>query len=100
MTPEILRRCSSCGASFPEGSMFCPDCGRALTKKSESTKSQADADEHSHADEATENAASNSTQATVAPPSHPAKVQPSTQTGLADSIPPEHEISAKKESIE
>src|SRR5207248_1013952 len=100
MTPEILRRCSSCGASFPEGSIFCPDCGRALTRKAESTKSQADSDEHSHADEATENTASDSTQATVTPPSHSAKVQPSAQTELVDSISPANEISAKKESIE
>src|SRR5437660_2230096 len=30
MSPEISRRCNSCGASTPEGSMFCPECGKEL----------------------------------------------------------------------
>ncbi len=30
MTPEILHRCESCGASIREAAMFCPECGKPL----------------------------------------------------------------------
>jgi hypothetical protein len=30
--PEISHRCSSCGASVREPAMFCPDCGKPLSK--------------------------------------------------------------------
>ena len=40
MQPEILRRCNSCGASTPEGSMFCPECGQALRAKSSPEKAE------------------------------------------------------------
>ena len=29
--PEIFRRCTSCGASFSSGALFCPQCGYATT---------------------------------------------------------------------
>ena len=29
--PEIFRRCTSCGASFSSGALFCPQCGSATT---------------------------------------------------------------------
>ena len=31
MQPEILTRCSSCGATVREPGMFCPECGKPLT---------------------------------------------------------------------
>ena len=34
MQPEISRRCLACGASFREGALFCPECGKPLTKTS------------------------------------------------------------------
>jgi hypothetical protein len=30
MTPEILQRCESCGATIREPAMFCPECGKAI----------------------------------------------------------------------
>ena len=30
MEPEIARRCHDCGASVRSGSVFCPQCGKAL----------------------------------------------------------------------
>ena len=30
MTPEILQRCESCGATIREAAMFCPECGKPL----------------------------------------------------------------------
>jgi predicted nucleic acid-binding Zn-ribbon protein len=30
MTPEILHRCESCGATIREAAMFCPECGKPL----------------------------------------------------------------------
>jgi hypothetical protein len=30
--PEISHRCASCGASVREPAMFCPDCGKPLSK--------------------------------------------------------------------
>lgn len=30
MQPEILHRCSSCGASIREQAMFCPECGKPM----------------------------------------------------------------------
>jgi predicted RNA-binding Zn-ribbon protein involved in translation (DUF1610 family) len=30
--PEIARRCSSCGASIRQQSMFCPQCGTAISQ--------------------------------------------------------------------
>jgi predicted nucleic acid-binding Zn-ribbon protein len=37
MTPEILHRCESCGATIREAAMFCPECGKPLagTKQEE-----------------------------------------------------------------
>ncbi|HYV25389.1 MAG TPA: zinc ribbon domain-containing protein [Pyrinomonadaceae bacterium] len=37
MTPEILHRCESCGATIREAAMFCPECGQplAVTKPEE-----------------------------------------------------------------
>jgi predicted nucleic acid-binding Zn-ribbon protein len=37
MTPEILHRCESCGATIREAAMFCPECGQplAITKQEE-----------------------------------------------------------------
>ena len=32
MQPEISHRCDSCGASVREPAMFCPDCGKPLSK--------------------------------------------------------------------
>ena len=32
MQPEISHRCASCGASVREPAMFCPDCGKPLSK--------------------------------------------------------------------
>ena len=40
MQPEILRRCNSCGASTAEGSMFCPECGQALSANSSPEKAE------------------------------------------------------------
>jgi len=37
MQPEISRRCLACGASFREGALFCPECGRPLTKAPDGT---------------------------------------------------------------
>lgn len=31
MHPEISRRCLACGASYREGALFCPECGKPLT---------------------------------------------------------------------
>jgi hypothetical protein len=36
--PEILRRCLDCGASFPSGSAFCPQCGVMTGSTSATTK--------------------------------------------------------------
>ena len=41
MQPEISRRCNSCGASTPEGAMFCPECGQALTAEPQASNAQA-----------------------------------------------------------
>ena len=30
--PEISHRCASCGASIREPAMFCPDCGKPLSR--------------------------------------------------------------------
>ena len=39
MLPEISHRCSSCGASVRErDALFCPECGKALSKKSTEPK--------------------------------------------------------------
>jgi DNA-directed RNA polymerase subunit M/transcription elongation factor TFIIS len=37
MTPEILHRCESCGATIRQAAMFCPECGKplAVTKQEE-----------------------------------------------------------------
>lgn len=37
MTPEILHRCESCGATIRDAAMFCPECGKPLagTKQEE-----------------------------------------------------------------
>ena len=32
MEPEIARRCHDCGASVRSGSVFCPQCGKALKR--------------------------------------------------------------------
>jgi uncharacterized Zn finger protein (UPF0148 family) len=32
MQPEISRRCLACGASFREGALFCPECGKPLAR--------------------------------------------------------------------
>src|SRR5216117_1109297 len=32
MQPEISHRCASCGGSIREPAMFCPDCGKPLSK--------------------------------------------------------------------
>ena len=37
MLPEISRRCLACGASFREGALFCPECGKPLTKAADGT---------------------------------------------------------------
>ncbi len=37
MQPEISRRCLACGASFSEGALFCPECGKPLTKAANGT---------------------------------------------------------------
>src|SRR2546427_5369447 len=37
MLPEISRRCLACGASFREGALFCPECGKPLTKPADGT---------------------------------------------------------------
>ena len=42
MLPEISQRCGSCGASIREAAMFCPECGKALTQPSASTKPSGD----------------------------------------------------------
>ena len=34
MQPEISHRCTSCGVSVREPAMFCPECGKALSKSS------------------------------------------------------------------
>jgi len=33
--PEISRRCLACGASYREDALFCPQCGKPLTKTPE-----------------------------------------------------------------
>ena len=41
MQPEILHRCSSCGAAirdFEAGVLFCPECGKALAPKNHESK--------------------------------------------------------------
>jgi predicted nucleic acid-binding Zn-ribbon protein len=47
MQPEISLRCSSCGAAVREPAMFCPECGKPLTKAS--TKAEPPATEISEA---------------------------------------------------
>jgi hypothetical protein len=37
LQPEISPRCSSCGAAVREPAMFCPECGKALTKAAAET---------------------------------------------------------------
>ena len=37
MQPEISRRCLACGATFREGALFCPECGKPLTKAADGT---------------------------------------------------------------
>jgi predicted nucleic acid-binding Zn-ribbon protein len=38
LQPEISPRCSSCGAAVREPAMFCPECGKALTKAAAETE--------------------------------------------------------------
>ena len=45
MEPEIARRCSNCGASVRGGSVFCPQCGKALKTGTASASSAAEAAE-------------------------------------------------------
>ncbi len=35
MPPEISHRCASCGVSVREPAMFCPECGKPLSKPAE-----------------------------------------------------------------
>ena len=37
MLPEISHRCLACGASFREGALLCPECGKPLTKAADGT---------------------------------------------------------------
>ena len=37
MLPEISHRCLACGASFREGALFCPECGKPLTETADGT---------------------------------------------------------------
>jgi len=39
--PEILVRCSSCGAAVREPAMFCPECGKAMATAATRTESPA-----------------------------------------------------------
>jgi hypothetical protein len=39
MQPEILTRCSSCGAAVREPAMFCPECGKAMTAAAQTESS-------------------------------------------------------------
>jgi uncharacterized OB-fold protein len=41
MQPEILTRCSSCGAAVREPAMFCPECGKAMTAAAQTESSAA-----------------------------------------------------------
>jgi uncharacterized Zn finger protein (UPF0148 family) len=40
MEPEIARRCHDCGASVRSGSLFCPQCGKALQRGTASASGQ------------------------------------------------------------
>ena len=42
MKPEILLRCSSCGAAVREPAMFCPECGKPLATAATRTESPAE----------------------------------------------------------
>jgi hypothetical protein len=41
MQPEILTRCSSCGAAIREPAMFCPECGNPLTAVTQTEPTEA-----------------------------------------------------------
>jgi len=41
MEPEIARRCHDCGASVRSGSVFCPQCGKALKGEAANTSAAA-----------------------------------------------------------
>jgi zinc-ribbon domain len=45
MEPEIARRCHDCGASVRSGSLFCPQCGKALKAGAASATSAAEVPE-------------------------------------------------------
>src|SRR5258708_11147149 len=38
--PEISHRCTSCGASIRDPAMFCPDCGKPVTRATPEPESQ------------------------------------------------------------
>ncbi|HEX8919860.1 MAG TPA: zinc-ribbon domain-containing protein [Pyrinomonadaceae bacterium] len=45
MEPEIARRCHDCGASVRSGSLFCPQCGKALKTGAASANSATEVSE-------------------------------------------------------
>ena len=89
MQPEISRRCNSCGASTPEGSMFCPECGQPLGEGPGATDTHKVAEQKTPGESSAvaSAAGSDASPAGEAQPSAPAPAQPPAQVETAGSDP-------------
>src|SRR5437660_10852900 len=100
MSPEISRRCNSCGASTPEGSMFCPECGKELIAAPRAANAQTVMDDKPPVEKSSAAGpytSDDASQIVNAHASAPAPAQPAAPTETAVSDPIEQETKAENQ---